>query len=203
MNCKKCEKCFSAYIDNQLNNEQREQFERHLESCDHCTKEFVRFKKIVSLTTDLPEIKPSSIFDKVLYSKLADDETSVPFRPLKRRNFIYAFVAVCLFIAVAGVYVHNYLSHQQDRKQMMAGRKYIPIIPSNTNDNVLTHVLMPNVPTIRVSIPVSNYEDKQNIYRTRDFVLPQVIHSSQNEPDRDYVLETVSFTDDSKEGYWH
>lgn len=202
MNCKKCERYYTTYIDRQLNDKQEELFEKHLESCSHCKDEFARFKKIVSVTVDLPVLQPSSDFDRILQTKLADDEAVTSLRSPYRWNFVYALVVVCLFIAIAGVYVHNFLEHQLDKKQIIANRKIMPMIPVNTDNSIITHFVMPNVPTIQINLPVSNHKNVEEPYGTKDYILPKVIYSSQNERNTDYVLEKVSFTDDNEKGYW-
>lgn len=202
MNCKKCERYFSAYIDNGLDEKQQGQFRKHLESCSHCRDEYAKFKKIVLLTTEFPIMQPSLDFDKTLQAKLAEDKAAVRFKSHYRWNFAFAIVAVCLFIATAGVYVHNFLERQFDNKQILVNRKIMPIVPIKANNNITTHFVMPNVPTIQINLPVSNHKSIEKRDETRNYVLPKVIYSSENKQETDYVLEKVSFSDDNEKGYW-
>jgi len=206
MNCKNCEKYFSAYIDNKIDDKiddkNQEQFKRHLENCNHCKDELAKFKKIVSLTTDLPVILPSFDFDRTLQAKLAEDESAIRYGSHYRWNFAFAITAICLFIAIAGLYVHNFLEHHLDSRHIIVDRQTVPMVSVNVNDNTIKHFVMPNIPTIQVITPVSSNKNVEKNDEIRSFVLPKVIYSSQNEQETDYVLEKVSFTDNNDKGYW-
>lgn len=200
MNCRKCERYFSAYMDNQIDDKQRGQFERHLESCSRCAEEFARFKRVVTLTVETPMIQPSPHFERSLKAKLANNESDAQSRSTYHWNYAFAFVMLCLLIALTGIYVHDYVGYERNNKQIMAGREFVPTIRINTGDNTLTNFVMPNVPTIQVSAPAFNHLEIED---AGDFVLPQVTHSSQYEQNIDYVLEKVSLISDDNKGVWH
>jgi hypothetical protein len=71
MNCKKAEKKFSAYVENELDSKTRRQLEQHLEECENCAYEWQAFQNTLRMVKDMPAIAPSSDFDWELRLRLA------------------------------------------------------------------------------------------------------------------------------------
>jgi len=187
-------------MDNQIDDKQRGQFEKHLESSNRCTEEFARFKRVVALTVEIPMIQPSPYFERSLKAKLVNNESDAQSRSTYHWNYAFAFVMLCLLIALTGIFVYDYVGYEHNNKQIIAGREFTPTIHINKGNNTLTNFVMPNVSTIQVSSPAFNHLEIED---ARDFVLPQVTHSSQYEQNIDYVLEKVSLANDDNKGVWH
>jgi hypothetical protein len=47
-----------GYLDNELSNEQRRQFEEHLTGCAECTKELKEFRKLKAITDEVTLVEP-------------------------------------------------------------------------------------------------------------------------------------------------
>lgn len=58
MTCQDHKELMMAYLDNELNAEQREAFERHLASCADCSREMEEFRKLKHLTDDVALVEP-------------------------------------------------------------------------------------------------------------------------------------------------
>jgi len=58
MTCQDYKDLMMAYLDNELNDEQRQTFEQHLASCPECAKEIKEFKKLQQLTDSVTLMEP-------------------------------------------------------------------------------------------------------------------------------------------------
>lgn len=59
MICMKAKKLLSAYIDGELTDEQRQQIESHLQSCDDCKKEMLELRQTKRMVASLRRYEPS------------------------------------------------------------------------------------------------------------------------------------------------
>ena len=75
MNCKKAEKKFSAYVENELDSKTRQQFKQHLEECKNCAYEWQAFQKTLRIVKGMPAVAPSSDFDWELRLRLAVEDS--------------------------------------------------------------------------------------------------------------------------------
>lgn len=57
MNCDRCSELMSYAIDDVLNEEEKMDFQKHLDSCDHCKEEYLEMKNIMSMIHELPEVE--------------------------------------------------------------------------------------------------------------------------------------------------
>jgi len=58
MTCQEYKDLMMAYLDNELDDEQRRAFEQHLATCPECTKELKEFEKLKQLTDSVTLIEP-------------------------------------------------------------------------------------------------------------------------------------------------
>jgi predicted anti-sigma-YlaC factor YlaD len=58
MTCQDYKGLMMAYLDNELDDEQRRAFEQHLASCAACSREFEEFKKLKQLTDGVTLVEP-------------------------------------------------------------------------------------------------------------------------------------------------
>lgn len=58
MTCQDYKDLMMAYLDNELDDEQKRAFEEHLASCATCAKEMEEFKKLKQLTDDVALLEP-------------------------------------------------------------------------------------------------------------------------------------------------
>lgn len=61
MTCQKDKGLMMAYIDNELDDEQKRSFEKHLMSCADCRKEVEEFRKLKQITDDLALAEPEDV----------------------------------------------------------------------------------------------------------------------------------------------
>ena len=79
MSCNEiCDK-LSLYIDNELSDEEMQQMEEHLQSCENCQKELDEYKDLISILKSLPEEEPPEGYCARLHKKLSDN--SARFQP--------------------------------------------------------------------------------------------------------------------------
>ncbi len=200
MNCKKCKKTFSTYLDGQLDSEQKLRFENHLEICARCAEDFAKFKKVISLTGELPVIQLSSNFDRALQEKLNESEPKKRYAfPFRQRYATIALAFACLvLISIIGFHLMDYQQNQKTQ-QIIAGRETDHII-ADRYGNLRTFV-MPNVPSINVTQNLNNVGFYEK-HLAKDFILPQVTHASEDNQNTDYVLKKAKLINASEEGFW-
>ena len=58
MNCQDYKGLMMGYLDNELGQEQREAFEKHLAACSQCAKELEEFKKLKQITEGVTLVEP-------------------------------------------------------------------------------------------------------------------------------------------------
>ncbi len=58
MTCQEYKDLMMAYLDNELDAQQRRVFEEHLASCPDCTKEMAEFRRLKQMTDDVEFVEP-------------------------------------------------------------------------------------------------------------------------------------------------
>jgi predicted anti-sigma-YlaC factor YlaD len=58
MTCHNYKDLMMGYLDNELTNEQRRQFEEHLAGCPECTDELKEFRKLKAITDEVTLVEP-------------------------------------------------------------------------------------------------------------------------------------------------
>lgn len=200
MNCKKCKKIFSTYLDGQLDSEQKSRFENHLQICDRCAEDFAKFKKVISLTGGLPVIQLSSNFDTALQEKMSKSYTKKRYAsPFRQRYATIALGLACLvLISIIGFHLIDYQQNPKTQR-IIAGRETDHII-ADRHGNLRTFV-MPSVPSINIAQDLNSVGFYEK-HLAKDFILPQVIHASEDKQNTDYVLKKARLINASEEGFW-
>jgi hypothetical protein len=188
MNCKKAEKKFSGYLENELDFKTRQQLEKHLEQCKHCTYEWRAFQNTLRIVKDMPAITPSADFDWQLRLRLAVEHSNrVSFREqlfgYLKSNPVFAFSGVLAILVMLSVGLYFYLS------------------PSgiSTNNDLVLHYVMPEI-SLNESIEQWSDFNPEAEKQLSELDLPdlrdvaQPFHKTVN---TNYVLRTVSLTSDN------
>lgn len=93
MNCNEFKNMISPYIDNQLNEIEKKDFELHLLECDKCKKIYEENLKIVSLMRNKKESPLPKDYKTSLRYKLEEEK-----KDKKRMNFNYKWISVAAMI---------------------------------------------------------------------------------------------------------
>ncbi len=119
-----------AYIDNELNTEDKLSFEEHIENCIECHKELREMTRIIGLCTSIPQQELPAEFKAELHEKLmavADRQTKNTTNIWKKKGFIFtrtiaSIAAGALLIFLAGTFVRFGLNSTKsaDRSQQSA-----------------------------------------------------------------------------------
>ena len=210
MTCKRCKKLFSAYLDGDLDIGDSSRFHNHLAECEQCAAEFAGFKKVVALTTDLPQIQPSPDFDRNLRARLSHVEENRRFiMPFGSRAMAAISIFCILLVSVFGTYMYKFRSdgHQMrsdDGMQILTSKENGAMLRSHTDENILTNFIMPTVSAVdarRSELGDIVMTEPENWQETRNFVLPFVRdeNSEQDKPEMDYIIKRISFISTSDE----
>ena len=70
MDCDYAKKLISLYIDNEMDEKERSEFEEHISSCEACRNELNAISETVKLLRSIPQVELPSSFKKELHEKL-------------------------------------------------------------------------------------------------------------------------------------
>jgi len=111
--CNEINELMSLYIDDQLDDNTRKEFEEHIDMCGSCREEFDALVKVVDLCNSIDEVELPEGFRDELHSKLVAERERRDKRYkgaglLNKYIKICSTVAACLIIAVfAGRFIAN------------------------------------------------------------------------------------------------
>ncbi|NMB32795.1 MAG: hypothetical protein GX992_00935 [Clostridium sp.] len=118
--CNKILSILSLYIDNELDDKEKRDFEQHIKSCKSCRDELDKLTKIVSMLNSLEEIDPPADFERDLHERLvAENEARKMPRVVlggwgKYFGFASAVAALLIFVFTAKFYPFNKTKGTQD-----------------------------------------------------------------------------------------
>lgn len=102
MNCNEFNEKISLYIDNQLNDMQKKEFEQHLNSCDKCKNDYNQMVQILEFARDCEQEELPSNYKATLREKLEECQRSNVKK--KRINWKkYSAIAAGLLVIVTSV----------------------------------------------------------------------------------------------------
>ena len=181
-------KKFSAYLENELDSNTKQQLEKHLSECEHCAYEWRVFQNTLSIVKNMPAIEPSADFDRQLRLRLAIEEAhkiSLSERLFGglRNHPVFALsgiLAVVVMLSIGMYFYTNPPKFSNDNEFMV--RYVMPeIYPKESTEQWRDFNLEQQEPYAEVYLP-----------EMRNFEQPS--HETLN---TNYILRTVTFTSDS------
>lgn len=105
MNCDRAKSLISLYIDNELDEKERSEFQEHINTCEACRNELNAISETVNLLKSIPEVELPSNFREELHEKLiiAKEEEKRNKRKVLffiRNNYFKAVSALAAGVAV-------------------------------------------------------------------------------------------------------
>jgi hypothetical protein len=103
--CKQVRRSFVEALYNELDQEERKEFDAHLESCLKCRKAFRKMKRALSLMNQRVRVEPDPRFWDDYWNRLEErmqSEKQAPPRPVQWQRWLYRAAAVLLLVG-AGV----------------------------------------------------------------------------------------------------
>ena len=94
MTCHDYKDLMMGYLDNELSNEQRRQFEEHLTGCSECKAELKEFRKLKDITDEVTLVEPED--------KIWQDYWSGVYNRIERRVGWIVFSAAAILLAIYG-----------------------------------------------------------------------------------------------------
>lgn len=120
MNCSEFNEKISFYIDNELPESEKNQFELHLSSCKKCSEEF---EDMINFIKSLNEIEDEPIpnnYDEILRIKLEKEKKRVYNKSLYRR---YLPIAAGLMITITSAYFINSIINVDNKQDLKLSKK--------------------------------------------------------------------------------
>lgn len=123
MNCKDFDLYASAYIDNMLLDEEKIDFENHINKCENCKVAFQNLKIIVESTNNIEEVELPQNFSNELRQKLEVENTCKSQNKFSDKIKILTSIVAGLLVTVMSLsLLNNYLVNQNMDKQMDIAR---------------------------------------------------------------------------------
>jgi predicted anti-sigma-YlaC factor YlaD len=94
MTCHDYKDIMMGYLDNELSNEQRRQFEEHLTGCSECKAELKEFRKLKAITDEVTLVEPED--------KIWQDYWSGVYNRIERRVGWIVFSISAILLAIYG-----------------------------------------------------------------------------------------------------
>jgi predicted anti-sigma-YlaC factor YlaD len=94
MTCHDYKDLMMGYLDNELNNEQRRQFEEHLTGCSDCKAELKEFRLLKDITDEVTLVEPED--------KIWQDYWSGVYNRIERRVGWIVFSVAAILLAIYG-----------------------------------------------------------------------------------------------------
>lgn len=94
MTCHDYKDLMMGYLDNELNNEQRHQFEEHLAGCSECNNELNEFRKLKAITDEVTLVEPED--------KIWQDYWSGVYNRIERRVGWIVFSVAAILLSIYG-----------------------------------------------------------------------------------------------------
>ena len=125
MNCDKIRELIPAYLDRELEDENRSLVEAHLKVCLSCREDAHAMETAWEMLGELPEIEPNPHYmarfwakasdQTPWYQKIIQQTTSVFFQ----RRWVPALAATCVVLVLAGITMHSHF-RKPDADAMVA-----------------------------------------------------------------------------------
>lgn len=110
MNCRSAESLYSAFLEDELNQEERRSLEAHLMGCRRCSVAVKELRETLALVSSLPAVETSPHFEEEIFDRIRSGEALRPtliewlggfLTPERLRPVFLSGAAVCaLWIAV-------------------------------------------------------------------------------------------------------
>ena len=110
MNCRSAETLYSAFLEDELNQEERRSLEAHLMGCRRCSVAVKELRETLALVSSLPAVETSPHFEEEIFDRIRSGEALRPtliewlggfLTPERLRPVFLSGAAVCaLYIAV-------------------------------------------------------------------------------------------------------
>jgi len=120
MNCKDFELYGSAYIDDMLLNEEKLEFENHINECQCCNIKFLNLKIIIESANEIEEVELPINFCSELKTNLEMEKVNVTKKTIFNRKKILSAIVAGLFIIITSVSLLNNSSIFNNRENLIS-----------------------------------------------------------------------------------
>jgi len=120
MNCKDFELYGSAYIDDMLSNEEKLEFENHIDECQYCNIKFLNLKIIIESANEIEEVELPINFCSELKTNLEMEKVNVTKKTIFNRKKLLSAIVAGLFIIITSVSLLNNSSIFNNRQNLIS-----------------------------------------------------------------------------------
>ncbi|WP_028986100.1 DUF4349 domain-containing protein [Thermoanaerobacter indiensis] len=114
MDCKKALQLIPRYIDGELDVAQKEELEKHIESCESCRKEYQLEKNIIESLKNMPPLELPEDFNKKIHEKLVYQKNILEKKKERLKKTLTVAVIAASFILMT-VFIANIFSNKSLR----------------------------------------------------------------------------------------
>ena len=121
MRCEEIRGIISLYIDNELNEQDSNEVERHLQICEECNREYEDFLTIKKLLSETPQIQRPEYFKEELHEKLLKAVSDQKTKKVKKKiNWrIFSGIAAAVFLLIISVAISHFLFCFLDKSRLL------------------------------------------------------------------------------------
>jgi len=120
MNCKDFELYGSAYIDDMLSNEEKLEFENHINECQCCKIKFLNLKVIIESANEIEEVELPINFCSELKTNLEMEKVNATKKTIFNRKKLLSAIVAGLFIIITSVSLLNNSSILNNRQNLIS-----------------------------------------------------------------------------------
>lgn len=106
VDCDYVKSLFIDYLDDNLNNKEKQEVENHLVNCSGCRKQIEQFKTLNSLFSEPSEIDHPQSSRNILFNRMEKVKSRIYF--IKRYSKIAASIAIFILGSTFGIFLQNY-----------------------------------------------------------------------------------------------
>ncbi|MDI3533886.1 MAG: hypothetical protein PWQ82_251 [Thermosediminibacterales bacterium] len=103
MTCNKIREKISLYIDGELTETERKEFEEHIKQCSQCRMEYKKILTTINLCNGLPQVEPPEDFHEKLLKKITDKNNN------KKRSVFIPKIPIKIVAGMAAVFIIAFL----------------------------------------------------------------------------------------------
>ena len=113
MNCRKIKELIPAYLDQELEDDQRSLVEAHLQTCLSCREDVIAMESAWEMLGELPEIEPNPHYMTRFWSKVSDQSPWYQKAMQQTRGILFqkqwvpALAAACAILILVGITMYG------------------------------------------------------------------------------------------------
>lgn len=185
INCDKAEGLLSLYIDNELDKDEKEELEKHLEICNSCRNELEELRQVISLVAGMGDEDLPQDFKDKLHGKLIQ-EAQAPVAVSYRRKYLKIFSTIAagvLIFVLFRDFFNNFFVNNLAEKKSGTSSKYDMAMSAESGANENQKQAVPEASDIIATYDTGDTTEKEHSGESAQAGGQDNIENGRAEPD--------------------